>query len=610
MKRKSIVYAFALTLMLGGFTACEDMLDVSSSSVQYEGTHELNSAADSLYSVIGIMSKLQSIADRTILLGELRGDLVVDNENTENDLRQLINHNVTPGNVFCDYSDYYSVINNCNYYLAKVDTNVVVSNQKVMLKEMAAVLAIRAWTYLQLALIYESVPFITEPILTVVDAEKEFPKYNLQDMCDYFIPELLPYADTKLPSYGKIDELDSRYMFFPVRLLLGDMYLWKQDYWNAFCQYADYTYKEGISTTKDGVGVYSINPSTNDVGGLVFSSSSIEDITVIRMASSKLHGVTSNLPNIFSPTDINEGKRAVSPSYFWKELSESQDYAYKPQTEGAKVRYLSCGDLRAYQNYNEEWTDGSFNPSIGGNEEAWYLVDVENKYLINSKYDEEFRNVPIYRVGSVYLRMAEALNCAGFPTSAFMILKYGVNYFRTTATGFSMNYPANEDGGVVGIHSRGSGNSYENDRYKLSVAELEDAETLHWAVKYQNVEGMDSLVKDTTVYHSAKYTDHVVLLDSTFRAHKIYGDPDTLYYVYAPVEYLMEQVEEKIVDEMALETAFEGQRFYDLMRVAIRHNDPAYLAEKIAHRGGMNAPKNETLYNRLLNMDNWYIRKE
>ena len=66
------------------------MLDVSSSSIQYEDRHELNSAADSLYSVIGILGKLQNIADRTVLLGELRGDLVTDNENTEKDLRELI----------------------------------------------------------------------------------------------------------------------------------------------------------------------------------------------------------------------------------------------------------------------------------------------------------------------------------------------------------------------------------------------------------------------------------------------------------------------------------------------------------------------------------------
>jgi hypothetical protein len=171
MKRNSIIYSVALTLLLGGFTACEDMLDVSSSSVQYEDRHELNSAGDSLYSVIGIFSKLQTIADRTVLLGELRGDLVIDNENTEKDLRELINHNVSADNVYNDYSDYYAVINNCNYFLAKVDTNVIVSKEKVMLKEYAAVKAIRAWVYMQLALIYESVPFITEPILSLEDAE-------------------------------------------------------------------------------------------------------------------------------------------------------------------------------------------------------------------------------------------------------------------------------------------------------------------------------------------------------------------------------------------------------------------------------------------------------
>ena len=79
MKRKSIFYTMALCSILGVFTACEDMFDVTSSSVQYEGSHEINSPADSLYSVIGILSKVQGIADRTVLLGELRGDLVDEN---------------------------------------------------------------------------------------------------------------------------------------------------------------------------------------------------------------------------------------------------------------------------------------------------------------------------------------------------------------------------------------------------------------------------------------------------------------------------------------------------------------------------------------------------
>ena len=57
-------------------TGCEDMLTPESDLVEYEEDHTLNHATDSVYSVMGIINKMQIIADRVVLLGEVRGDLV------------------------------------------------------------------------------------------------------------------------------------------------------------------------------------------------------------------------------------------------------------------------------------------------------------------------------------------------------------------------------------------------------------------------------------------------------------------------------------------------------------------------------------------------------
>lgn len=642
MKRKSILYSAVLALLLGGFTACEDMLDVSSSSVQYEDSHELNSAADSLYSVVGILSKLQTIADRTVLLGELRGDLVTDNENTEKDLRELINHEVSSTNVYNDYTDYYAIINNCNYYLAKVDTNVIVSNQKVMEKEVAVVKGIRAWTYMQLALIYKSVPFITEPILTLQDAEKwekECEYKDLLAMCEYFIPELLPYLDTDFPNYGGIGGYDSKNYFFPISLLLGDMCLWMQDYANAYVFYAYYAYKEKLKTHMHGVMPSSISPLTNDISGLTTTSTSFEHITFIPMASSKLYGITSNLENVFSPTDINEGKRQVSPSYLWKELSEKQVFAYQQNAASAAVRYLTCGDLRAVGTYYHEWSDDASRPSYGISSDAWYLVDVQDEYKINGKFGGwslliNENSVSVYRVGNVFLRMAEALNRVGDPEGAFAILKHGVSEVKMSVAGeLSLEPPrVDEKGSVVGIHSRGSGGSSLNKQYEIDFSDFDfgkmqgaPSEQLDyvWAVVDGDSVKTDSVYRIRTYYSvegmpdqnfgNGAYTNDFSVADSTISlAGEYTKDPDTIRYRYVPTAYLVDKVEQMIVDEMALETAFEGHRYYDLMRVAIRRNSPAYLAEKVASRNGKEAGRDEALYNKLNDptYESWYIHKK
>ena len=88
---KIVAGVFSLLLPLSSFflTGCEDMLKPESDLVEYEEDHTLNHATDSVYSVMGIINKMQIIADRVVLLGEVRGDLVIPTAAANNDLKHL-----------------------------------------------------------------------------------------------------------------------------------------------------------------------------------------------------------------------------------------------------------------------------------------------------------------------------------------------------------------------------------------------------------------------------------------------------------------------------------------------------------------------------------------
>ena len=90
------------------------------------------------------------------------------------------------------------------------------------------------------------------------------------------------------------------------------------------------------------------------------------------------------------------------------------------------------------------------------------------------------------------------------------------------------------------------------------------------------------------------------------------GIPDEPIVIVKDSPELIQQqqafVDSLLLNENGLELAFEGTRFYDIMRFAFRQSNPEeFLAEKVAARRGKGAI-DVTLKNRLMDRRNWYLR--
>lgn len=222
-----------LSCLALSLSSCSDFLDQDSDRVIFSDKDHLENADDTLYSVIGVVSKMQQLADRTVLLGEMRGDLVDVNTNTSADIRNLALFNINDSNAYNSPAEYYAVINNCNYFIAHADTAMRNSrNERIFLKEYAAMKSFRAWAYLQLALNYGSVPFVTDYIDNRTESlRQDYPRKGIQEICDYFLDDLKGLEQVESPNYGSVGGYDSRLFFIPIYFLEGEnLNLWGGHY--------------------------------------------------------------------------------------------------------------------------------------------------------------------------------------------------------------------------------------------------------------------------------------------------------------------------------------------------------------------------------------------
>ena len=89
MNSKSCIAVLLALFMLGVTTSCEDMFNIESNRVAIN--HEINTTGDSVYSTLGVLRSMRKVADRYVILGEVRGDMAqIDEENAKTSLRNTL----------------------------------------------------------------------------------------------------------------------------------------------------------------------------------------------------------------------------------------------------------------------------------------------------------------------------------------------------------------------------------------------------------------------------------------------------------------------------------------------------------------------------------------
>lgn len=606
-----------LILCVIGTSSCSDMFETESKSVVFD--HTLSTANDSLYSALGILGQMQKLSERYVLMGELRGDLMSATEDAVEAIQEVANFNVSPSNTYCDVTDYYSVINNCNYAITYMDTSLVNFDTKEMLPEFAAIKTMRAWTYWQLALLRGDVQWMTEPITDLGQSNAEYPVKTIDELAEMLIEDLVPYIGIRELDYGFIGDNSSQKYFIPLDLLLGDLYLYLNRYDEAAQAYYRYIYNHNVTVTWNYVTRFTSEGN--------FSSSTF----ISSYSGEMLCGLPSHEdPTGYHPELIRLAfnfKPSVVPAASFVDSMALKPSFYRLNDGQQGLEAVCVGDQRGQGLTNG---GGSTPVSYGVYAEGYDTKTLIAKYMNCAKShsgsdpQNEYVNgltytniVPLYRNSMVYLRLAEALNRSGRPSLALAVMRYGLRRDVVSGTNMKVNEWELNASYTNFTEDRFNDNRGTMGRGRGFAVDANAEEVNRWIgipdFTRETVTVQDKDDDGNPLFEEVQATDDDgnLLWEDEAQTIPVMEQKPVMITVGVHTEESMNDsilfVEDLLVDEMAAETAFEGNRFFDLLRVARHRNEfPAYMAERVSRRFGKEGQASKKA--ELLNPDKWFLK--
>lgn len=574
MKHISNIYRTVILAVVSAMTltSCGDFLEIEPRNIVTEDNF-WDEKADVESMIMGCYVQMQSDAfmRRCVVWGEVRSDNVIDgtdNRHGEKDmnLHRACTNAIRSDNPYTAWEVFYNVINRCNIIIKKAP-EVQQADPDFTASECAAMVAecsgIRALCYFYLVRAFNNVPFYFDPIQSE-DEVINLPATSRNEVIDALISDLqgqVGNAYKALPGYktpGGTKYNSNRMTQNGIYALLCDLCLWRGRY-DEVCTYADIVlqaklkeYDELEYSDESKLSVYQDVPKL-----FMYPGDTNAPKMTSKLTQQKIEGYP--LYTYFTFPRTNASSLMITDNWHRNTFNAERGNGFEGLFE---LNYYAVGGndpagSGGVANSMVSVLYGNWLPS-GGNAGAGLLFANSD---IGNECDTDNPNPTRTQKNHFFLNAND--------------IRYHTSYHgeKTSGQGSGSNYIRKFNCGTVSLTATLTGNVVVNPVYTfMPVSYLAG----NW-IFYRISDVL--LMKAEALYKQGKYDEAFNLIWITYKRSLIDSETDTkkevkdLQLEKSAYTASADYMRDLLLGERQREFLFEGKRWFDLVRFAVRDGE-------------------------------------